>query len=42
MQRTEQTTALHDSSLGLHCQGCPDQIYCAAGLISRIQRSNGR
>ncbi len=24
MQRTEQTTVLHHSSLGLHCHVCPD------------------
>ncbi len=34
MQRTEQMTVLHHSSLGLHCRGCPDQISYAAGLIS--------
>ncbi len=42
MQRIEQMTAVHHSSLGLHCHGCPGQISCAAGLISRIQRGNGR
>ncbi len=26
MQRTEQTTVLHHSSLGLHCRGFSDQI----------------
>ncbi len=26
MQRTEQTTVLHHSSLGLHSRGCSDQI----------------
>ncbi len=35
MQRTEQTTVVHHSSLGLHCRCCSDQISCAAGLISR-------
>ncbi len=34
MQRTEQPTVLHHSSLGLHCRGYPNQISCAAGLIS--------
>ncbi len=34
MQRTEQTGVLHHSSLGHHCRGCPDQISCAAGLIT--------
>ncbi len=42
MQRTDRTRVLHHSSLGLHCRGCPDQISCAAGLISRIQRANGQ
>ncbi len=41
MQRTERTTAVHHSSLGLHCRSCPDLISCAAGLISRIQCGNG-
>ncbi len=34
MQRNERTTAVHHSSLGLHCGGGPDQISYAAGLIS--------
>ncbi len=42
MQYTERTTAVHHSSLGLHCRGCPDQISCPAGLIFRIQRGIGR
>ncbi len=42
MQCTDRTRVLHHSSLGLHCRGCPDQNSCAAGLISRIQRGNGR
>ncbi len=40
MQRTKRTTAVHHSSLGLLSRGCPDQISCATGLISRIQRGN--
>ncbi len=35
MQRTERTTVVNQSSLGLHCRGCPDQISCAAGFNSR-------
>ncbi len=42
MQCTERTTAEHHSSLGLHCCVCPDQISCAAGLISWIKRGNVR
>ncbi len=42
MQHTEQMKVLHHSSPGLHCCGCPDQISYAVGLISRIQRGNGR
>ncbi len=42
MQCTERTRAVHHSSLDLHCFVCPDQISCASGLISRIQRGNGR
>ncbi len=42
IQRTEQTTVVHHSSLGLHCCGCPDQISCAAGFISRTQRGSGQ
>ncbi len=42
MQRTELMRVVHHSSLELHYCGCPDQISCAAGLISRIQRGNGR
>ncbi len=34
MQCTERTTAVHQSSLGLHCCVCPEQISCTAGLIS--------
>ncbi len=42
MQCTKRMRFVHHSSLGLHCRGCPDQISCATGLISRIQRGNGR
>ncbi len=42
MQRTEQTRAVHHSSLGLHYRSCPDQISYAVGLISQIQHGNGR
>ncbi len=34
MQCTEQTTVVHQSSLGLHCRCCSDQISYTAGLIS--------
>ncbi len=40
MQCTERTTAVHHSSLGLHCCVCPDQISCATGFISQIQSGN--
>ncbi len=41
-QCTERTTAVHHSSLALHCRGCPDQISSPRGLISRIQGGNGQ
>ncbi len=41
MQRTEQTTVLHHSSLGLHCRGCPDQI-APRDSFQRIQCGNSR
>ncbi len=34
MQRTERTTAVHHSSLGLHCRGCSDQIFCEYNSVT--------